>query len=90
MKEARKNVFLARETYRERRTMDAARLLPVFGLMVLFLPLFWTGVGEQSQSISRGTIYLFSAWMLLIVLAALLSRRLGQALPLDETAEEKD
>ncbi len=90
MKETSKTVFLARDTYRERRTMDAARLLPVFGLMVLFLPLFWTGAGEQAQSVSRGTIYLFSAWMLLIILAALLSRRLGRVLPQEEATEEKD
>lgn len=90
MKEARKNVFLARETYRERRTMDAARLLPVFGVMVLFLPLFWSVEGPEAQNIAQGKIYLFSAWMLLIVLAALLSRRLAGALPREETAEEKD
>lgn len=62
-------IFLARKGYRLRRAMDAARLLPVLGVFLFFLPLLWAG-GTTRQ----GTIYLFVIWGLLIALAAFLAR----------------
>ncbi|MEP2784950.1 MAG: hypothetical protein ABJO67_05075 [Pseudoruegeria sp.] len=90
MNDSRKNVFLARETYRERRTMDAARLLPLFGILALFLPLFWSATVAAEQGTSRGVIYLFTVWMILIFFAGLFSRRLGRALPQEAPDQEKD
>ena len=65
--------FLARDGYRLRRTMDAARLLPVFGTFLFLLPVLWAG--GQSRG---GYIYLFAIWIGLIVIAAVLSRRLKE------------
>ncbi len=65
--------FFARDGYRLRRTMDAARLLPVLGTFLFLLPVLWAG--GQSRG---GYIYLFTIWIGLIVFAAILSRRLKE------------
>lgn len=82
-----KTVFVARETYRQRRTMDAARLLPLFGILALMLPLFWSETVTAERGTSRGVIYLFSIWIVLIFCAAFLSRRLRNVLPKEDKAE---
>ncbi|WP_371039154.1 MULTISPECIES: hypothetical protein [unclassified Rhodosalinus] len=69
-------VFLQRELYRARRLADAARLLPILGACLFALPLLWRGEGGE-VSTSRAMLYLFAVWALLILAAALLSRRLG-------------
>lgn len=76
MKEPGQPLFLARQTYRERRLMDVARLLPILGILLLLLPLFWAGPAHEGTATSRGVIYLFSVWIGLIAIAAILSRRL--------------
>jgi len=77
-------LFLARQSYRRRRLADAARLLPVLGLVLFLLPVLWTGSGGTAG----GVIYLFGVWALLIVAVARISRRLAAAEPYGgETAE---
>lgn len=71
MKEPQERLFLARESYRRRRMMDAARILPVAGILFFALPLLWT-----APRTSVGWIYLFTVWLLLILIAFVLSRRL--------------
>ena len=46
MKAGRTSVFLERETYRRRRIMDAARLLPLLGVALFALPLLWPKPGD--------------------------------------------
>jgi len=75
--ERREPLFLERESYRQRRTVDAARLLPILGFLALCLPILWGGSGvEGSRVTSVGVIYLFGVWIVLIVAAMILSRRL--------------
>ena len=62
-------LFLAKESYRRRRLGDAARLLPLLGLALLLLPALWS-------TTAGAMIYIFAVWAVLIVLVALLSRRL--------------
>jgi hypothetical protein len=69
-------LFLERETYRQRRMMDAARLLPLFGAALLLVPVFWN-LGHPT---SAGAVYLFAVWLGLIVLTAALARRLAAPL----------
>lgn len=80
-------VFLERQTYRRRRLMDAARLLPALGALLMMVPLLWPQSGSQSGSIpasgpnaemgtqgvpiSDAIIYVFSVWAGLIILSAL-------------------
>ncbi len=74
MSERRRPLFLERESYRQRRTTDAARLLPVLGFLALCLPILWGGEGGRLTSV--GMIYLFGVWVVLIVVAMVLARRL--------------
>ena len=63
-------LFLAPASYRQRRLRDAARLLPVFGLALVLLPMAWTADGRLSLT-SGHVAYFFGAWIVLIVVAAL-------------------
>ena len=65
--------FLDRKNYRQRRFRDAARVLPLFAMVLMFLPLMWSG-GDASQRLtSTGFVYLFGLWFVLIVLTAVLA-----------------
>ncbi|QDC11633.1 hypothetical protein FHY55_14585 [Oceanicola sp. D3] len=68
--------------------MDAARLLPVVGLMLVLFPLLWIGQGAGPQT-RVGVLYLFGVWVLLIVVAALVAARLSAPLP-PGTGDERD
>jgi peptidoglycan/LPS O-acetylase OafA/YrhL len=73
MRRPRQPLFLARATYRRRRLRDAARLLPVVGVFLLVLPLFWPEGGA-----GRAVIFVFMVWALLIAFAALLAPGLDE------------
>ena len=54
---------------------DAARVLPVAGAILFFIPLLWKGGGEAGGAqTSFVMMYLFLIWVLLIIVAAILSR----------------
>lgn len=67
------SVFLERESYRRRRLMDAARLLPIFGVLLFLLPLLWPepapseAGADTGVAMSGAIIYVFSVWIGLIV-----------------------
>lgn len=67
--------YLEHQAYRRRRIMDAARLMPVLGLGLVMLPMLWIG-GRNVDSTASGLVYLFAVWVVLIVLAAWVARRL--------------
>ncbi|WP_234990482.1 hypothetical protein [Aquimixticola soesokkakensis] len=46
-------VFLARRSYRRRRLIDAARLLPVVAGGLFFVPLIWQGAGERAGEVAE-------------------------------------
>lgn len=74
MKAGRTSVFLEQETYRRRRVMDAARLLPLLGVALFALPLLWPKPGDPggeatSVSMSSAVLYIFGVWALLIILS---------------------
>ncbi|TDK41225.1 hypothetical protein [Antarcticimicrobium luteum] len=64
-------VFLERQTYRRRRLMDAARLLPVLGALLFAVPLLWPGAEDAGTAApvptSRAIRYIFVVWALLIL-----------------------
>lgn len=76
MKEPTNTVFLERKSYRKRRMMDAARMLPLIGVVLVLIPLFWA---RDDRGTSVALIYYFGVWLLLIAAAAVLSWRLGDA-----------
>lgn len=78
MNTRRSPLFLERENYRRRRIMDAARVLPVLGFVLILLPVLWTQGGQMGTA--SEAIYVFGLWLGLIVVAALLSRPLRASL----------
>lgn len=75
---ARAPLYLARETYRRRRLTDAARLLPVVGIVLIVLPLLWTSSDGAGPGTAGAKLYLFSVWFGLVIAAHLLSRALSR------------
>lgn len=68
-------LFLARQSYRRRRLGDAAKLLPVFGWVLIMLPILWAGVATTAG----GFIYLFVVWALLIAFIGVVSHFLSKS-----------
>jgi len=66
-------LFLARAVYRRRRLRDAARLLPMLGMLLLLIPAL------SQRSTAGDAIYLFTVWAGLIALAAFLAPGLSKA-----------
>ncbi len=66
-------LFLARDSYRQRRLRDAARLLPLLGALLWLIPLFW-GRGPNGIGTSTVLLYIFGVWVLLILASFALSR----------------
>ncbi len=77
-------LFVAREGYRRRRAIDAVRLAPVMGAFLVLLPLLWKGGMTRN-----GIVYVFAVWAGLIVLAAVLSRRLKEPESEPEKSQQK-
>ena len=72
----RPGLFLARGSYRQRRLRDAARMLPVLGLVLWLIPLMWRREAGQTGGMAAAVTVVFVGWGLLIVLTALIVRRL--------------
>ena len=82
----RRPLFLARSPYRRRRLRDAARLLPLAGLVLLILPALWSppvlpaggtsgavAIAEAPAGLrrmSQDVSYFFLIWAALIAVAA--------------------
>jgi hypothetical protein len=79
-------VFLGRDSYRQRRIRDAARMLPVLGAVLWLIPLFWER-GEGGARNSQALIFVFAVWAVLIVLSVVLSRLLR---PDQDEADRED
>lgn len=76
MKPPRQPLFLARRSYRRRRLMDAARLLPLAGGFLFLLPILWAPGATATRDTAPDGVYLFLAWGALILVARLLAPRL--------------
>lgn len=79
MKPPRPPLFVARSTYRRRRLADAARMLPVLGMVLMVLPMLWAPATDGTRSTAIDGLYLFAIWGGLIGAAALLAPRLDTA-----------
>ncbi|MDB4212418.1 hypothetical protein N9769_08735, partial [Ascidiaceihabitans sp.] len=72
-------VFLERRSYRQRRMMDAIRLLPLVGLLLWLLPTLWAATdsdGVEPVRMSQAIVYVFGVWVCLILSAGTLWRYL--------------
>ena len=63
-------LFLEKRSYRRRRMKDALRLLPIVGLLLWLLPVFWPSNdapdGPDPVAMSSAVTYVFIVWVLLI------------------------
>lgn len=84
MKKQPQSVVLEGKTLRQRQLSDAAGVAPFFGVILLCIPAIW---GNESKT-AVAMIYVFSVWALLILLMALIGRRLTDAPPLEENPSE--
>lgn len=91
---SRPTTFLARDTYRRRRLIDALRILPVLGALLFLVPML--GAGQTERSTALAGLYLFGVWVALIVTAAAFVRWLARAPggagvdPLDTSSSDVD
>jgi len=84
-----RRLLLERRTYRRARLQDAARLLPILGLILIFGPIFIRA--DRGTHLGTGLVYYLAIWLALIILAALISRALARMDPgTDEAAETDD
>ncbi len=56
---------------------DAARLLPLLGIFLIFLPVLWQPAQSPEPDTARGGVYLFAVWAVLVSGAFVMSRLLG-------------
>jgi hypothetical protein len=91
-----RRVFLERRTYRMNRLQDAARLLPVLGMILFFGPVFISDDGGAEASdagagLADWLVYCFVVWLLLIGMTMLVNRALasGERRPQGAPAEDR-
>ncbi len=87
MKAPHRARFVERRSYRRRRMVDAARLLPVAGAALICLPLLWGSANSDTAQTTHVMLYLFLVWAGLAALSALISVFLG---PPDDNETEAD
>jgi len=69
--------FLDIKSYRQKRLKDAAMLLPLLGGLLFLFPLVYLFIAYDTPGSPGATaIYLFSAWLILILCAAYLAPRM--------------
>ena len=87
MKRTRAPLFLKRRSYRQRRLRDAARMLPVFGLFLMLVPILWKPAETARPDTAPDGIYLFIVWFGLVLVAALMAPGLADESGSDDTEE---
>lgn len=83
MSRERSPLFLERRSYRLRRVMDAARLMPFLGALLWAVPVLWPGQGEDGVSSSRAILYIFLVWAVLVALTFALTFWLDDSVETD-------
>ncbi|MCY4304666.1 MAG: hypothetical protein OXC62_07820 [Aestuariivita sp.] len=74
--------FLSRKSYRQRRIIDAAKLLPILGIILFFLPLLWgnspqeAGDKQYTITVTEVAVFIFCVWLFLIFLTFTLGIKL--------------
>jgi hypothetical protein len=81
-------LFLARRSYRLRRVMDAARLLPILGFFLFLMPILWGPASGGTRPTAQDAVYLFLVWPALILAAFWIARALAPVMGADEAEAE--
>lgn len=90
MKSQSRPMFLARESFRRRRLMDMARVLPFIGFVAVLLPLFWPAPEETAPATQNEMLYLFAVWVVLIISAAGIALRLTAAMDREQESDRRN
>lgn len=87
-----RRLFLTRRTYRKNRLQDAARLLPILGMILFFGPVFITDDAslETGTTLADWLVYCFVVWLGLIAVAMLVSRALAEPGPEGDSETSPD
>lgn len=88
LRRPRAPLFLARPSYRRRRLRDAARLLPVFAVLFVILPLLWTPPGSTLRDTAGDVVYFFGIWVAMILCAAAFAPGLSASADQDDETED--
>ncbi|MFZ8879113.1 MAG: hypothetical protein ACO3RM_07195 [Paracoccaceae bacterium] len=70
-------LFVEPRNYRARRMVDGLRVLPLAGIFLIAMPLFWGGAEDSIKS-SAVMLFLFGVWIFLILLNFFMTRRIGK------------
>ena len=77
MREPLSPQFLDLQSYRRKRLADAAKMIPILGIIVTMFPLpYLFGITHADKNALPLALYLFTVWMVLILVAGFLSRKL--------------
>ena len=79
-----RRLFLDRRAYRQRRMIEATRLVPVLMAVAVILPPLWL---PQRFSFASGTLWLAGCWLVSIVVTAALNHAIG-AIPVPEDEDD--
>ncbi len=73
-------IHAEKRSYRRRRLVDAARLLPAFGVVFFSIPLLWSNMKGAAAGGETATtsamLYIFGIWAVLVLASAVISWRL--------------
>lgn len=67
-------LFLEKRSYRMRRLLDLAKVLPIIGFLLWMVPLMWSAPAEETATMGTGEAlaYIFGVWAFLVLAALLL------------------
>ncbi|SFR36230.1 hypothetical protein SAMN04488005_0940 [Yoonia tamlensis] len=66
-------IFLEQAGYRQRRLRDALRVWPVFGCILLVVPLLWSLDPSGQPGNAAALTYVFGVWVILIAVTVLMA-----------------
>ncbi len=75
--------FLDLKSYRRKRMVEVAKLLPILGGLCILLPLPFLFVVPLDGNATALALYFFAVWLFLVLAALVLARVLGPARPGD-------
>ena len=70
-------LFVEPRNYRARRMVDGLRILPIVGIFLIAMPLFWGGSETPIKS-SNVMLFVFGVWAILILTNCIMTRRIGK------------
>jgi hypothetical protein len=73
MRKSRSPLFLERQSYRQRRVRDAARMMPFLGTILWGVPILWAGPGPHGVSTSKAMLYIFGVWLALSLVSLVIT-----------------